>query len=120
VSTAATSLAGLTVATTVTSTTDLRLFGVVSPTYQLQVTLSDGTQRTAAIGDKTPTGTAYYVLRAGETNVVTVASAFVDPLLALLDNPPIIQPTATPVVTGTVAAEGTPAGGETPDITPTP
>jgi hypothetical protein len=108
-------LVGLTVANTITSTTDLTLFGVLSPTYQLEINLLDGSQVTAAIGDKTPTGTAYYVLRAGEVNVITVNALSLDPILALLDNPPIVQPTATEVVTGTVEA---PAA-ETPGVTPT-
>ena len=123
VSTTAGSLAALTVAATVTSTTDLTPFGVLSPTYQLDVTLADGSHLTAAVGDKTPTGTAYYVLAGGSPNVVTVASAFMDPVLALLTDPPL-PPTATPAatVTGTVSAEGTPAGNltATPAVTATP
>src|SRR5262245_61379201 len=38
---AVTSLSALTVAATVTSTTDMALFGVLSPTYTLDVTLVD-------------------------------------------------------------------------------
>ncbi len=104
---AITALAGLTVANTITSTTELTPFGVLSPTYQLQVTLTDGTQLTAAIGDKTPSSTAYYLLRAGETNVVTINSTSMDAILALLDTPPIVPPTATATITSTLELTGT-------------
>jgi len=103
---AVTALAGLTVVTTITSTTELSVFGVLSPTYQLQITLTDGSQLTAAIGDKTPSSTAYYLLRAGEANVITVNSTSMDAVIALLDAPPIVPPTATATaeVTATAAA----------------
>ena len=89
---------------------------MLSPTYQLQLTLVDGSQLMAAIGDKTPTGTGYYVLPAGAANVVTVNSSSLEFVLALLVSPPIIPPTATPTVeltataavTGTVAAPAAP------------
>ncbi|MCC7359385.1 MAG: DUF4340 domain-containing protein [Anaerolineales bacterium] len=110
---AATALTGLTIANTVTSTTDLTLFGVLSPTYQLALTLTDGSQLAAAIGDKTPTGTAYYVLRPGDTNVRTVGASLLDPVLGLAVNPPVVPPTATAAVTDTVVLTGTVTPGAT-------
>ena len=113
---AAGALTGLTIANTVTSTTDLSLFGVLSPTFQVQITLTDGSQLSAAIGDKTPTGTAYYVLRPGDVNVSTVGATLLDPVLGLAASPPIVPPTATAVVTDTVVLTGT----VTPGVTATP
>jgi len=111
VTSAVANLAVLTINSTLTSTTDLMPFGVLSPTYQVVVTMADGSKLSAAIGDKAPTGSTYYVLRADEATVVTVNSYGLDSLIGLLDNPPIPQPTATP--------EGTPAAETTPfDITP--
>jgi hypothetical protein len=107
------SLTGLTINATLTTTTDLAPFGVLSPTYRLSVTLLDGRVLSAAIGDKAPTGSTYYVLRDGESTIVTVNSFGLDSIIGLLDKPPIPPPTATP--------EGTPNGVETPgDITAEP
>ena len=106
-------LTSLTVNATVTSTTDLTVFGVVSPTYRAEVYLTDGRRLSAAFGDKTPPGTAYYVLRTGDTYVVTVAGSAVDNLFGLLDNPPAV-PTATP------GAVDTPADASEPAVTATP
>jgi hypothetical protein len=57
------------------------------------------------VGDKTPTGTAYYLLRQGEGNVVVVSSASIENLTALLDQPPISTPTAV-VTPGTIGTPG--------------
>jgi hypothetical protein len=110
-SSAVTTLAGLMVANAITTTTDLTLFGVLSPTYQLEVSLIDGTQLSAAIGDKTPTGTGYYVLRAGETQVITVNATSLGSLIALLDTPPVVPPTAetTSALEIPASETGTPA-----------
>jgi hypothetical protein len=96
--TAASSLANLIINTTLTTTTDLAPFGVLSPTYRLSVNLIDGRVLAAMIGDKAPTGTTFYVLRDGESTIVTVNSTGLDPIIGLLDNPPVVPPTATPTV----------------------
>jgi hypothetical protein len=120
---AASAISGLTslaVNTTITTTTDLAPFGVLSPTYRLQVSLADGRELVAAIGDKAPTGTAYYVLREGETNVVTINTFGLDSLIGLLDNPPIVPPTATVTVPAGTENAGTPAPEGSPSLTPAP
>lgn len=126
---AAAAISGLTslaVNSSITTTTDLSGFGVLSPTYQLRVRLLDGRQLTAAIGDKAPTGSTYYVLREGETNVVTVNNFGLDALIALLNDPPVVPPTATvtpPPGSETATAPGgeaTPSGTTTPGLTATP
>ncbi len=108
-------ITGLTVNTTLTTTTDLAPFGVLSPTYRLTVTRNDGWRLVAHVGDKAPTGSTYYVLRDSETTVVTVNAFGLDALIGLLDNPPVVPPTATPLPESTATAEGT-----QDDITPGP
>ncbi len=111
------SLTALSVNTTITSTTDLSAFGVLSPTYTLELSLSDGKQLKAAIGDKTPTGSGYYLLREGETNALVVATYGLDGVIGMLDAPPY-APTPTPPVSET--PEGTPMGSPEPAATGTP
>jgi hypothetical protein len=118
---AASAISGLTnlaVNTTITTTTELSPFGVLSPTYRLRVSLTDGRQLVADIGDKAPTGTAYYVLREGETNVVTINTFGLDTLIGLLDNPPIVPPTATVTAAAGTETAGTPAPEGSPSLTP--
>jgi hypothetical protein len=100
--TATSGLTSLTVNTTLTTTTDLAPFGVLSPTYRLTVNLTDGRVLAAAIGDKAPTGSTYYVLRDGEGTIVTVNAFGLDSIIGMLENPPIV-PTATPTATSTTA-----------------
>lgn len=85
--------------TILTNVADLAAFGVLSPTYTLEVSLTDGAKRTAAIGDKAPTGTGYYVLPDGQNNVMVVSTGSIDSLIALLDQPPYYVPTETPLPT---------------------
>jgi hypothetical protein len=122
---AATSVTNLTINTTLTQTTDLAPFGVLSPTYRLTVTRTDGWILAAAIGDKAPTGTSYYVLRDGEAVLLTVNAFGLDSIIGLLENPPLpptLTPEATPSATlGTpdpVATEGDITG--TPEASATP
>ena len=100
-------ITGLTLNTTLTTTTDLAPFGVLSPTYRLTVTRNDGWRLVAHVGDKAPTGSTYYVLRDGETTVVTVNAFGLDALIGLLDNPPVVPPTATPLPDATATGEAT-------------
>jgi Domain of unknown function (DUF4340) len=95
---------------TLTTATDLASFGVLSPTMTVEVDLADGTKLKAAVGNKTPTGTDYYVLREGETQVVLLSSAAQGTLASLVTSPPVVPPTATPTVP-------TPGPG-TPSVTP--
>lgn len=92
----------------ITTTTDLALFGVISPTYQIQVTLTDGTSRKLLVGDKTPLNTGYYALRDSETNALVLASTSVEAIVGWLDNPPILAPTPDPNLTLTPALTPTP------------
>jgi hypothetical protein len=88
---------------TLTTTTDLAPFGVLSPTYTLELDLVDGRKLKAAVGDKTPTGTGYYVLREGETDVLVVSTSGLDNLFTYAATPPYM-PTATPTPSPTPEA----------------
>jgi hypothetical protein len=96
--------ANLSVSTTLTNPADLDGFGVLSPSYALGVKLADGSQLQASVGDKTPTGTGYYVRRDGEADVLVVSSGSLDALAALIESPPYFVPTATPSPTVDLAA----------------
>ena len=74
-------LGSLFVSQTIMETTDLAAFGLVQPPYALQVTQSDGKTFKANIGKKAPTGSAYYVLREGDPNVVLVGAPSLDTVL---------------------------------------
>jgi len=80
---------------TITTPADMGPFGVLSPTYTVELKLVDGTQLSVAIGDKTPTGSAYYLLRRGEADVIVVSSSGIDGIISLLDEPPYLAPIAT-------------------------
>jgi len=105
-------LATLAVDGTVTTSTDLASFGVLSPTMTVEVDLSDGTKLKVDVGNKTPTGSDYYALRAVETRVVLLSSAAQSTLAGLVTTPPVVPPTGTPTVP-------TPGPG-TPSVTPPP
>ena len=102
-----TSLMTLGVDGTITSTTDLAAFGVLSPTMTVEIDLANGTKVKAVVGDKTPAGTDYYALRDGETQVVLLSSVGQGTLANLISTPPVVPPTATPTL-----------GPGTPSVTP--
>jgi hypothetical protein len=76
----------------------LEAVGLAKPVYRLQIDLDDGSQILMYIGNATPTGTGYYVMvtQKGMSGGMSVVSKYsLDPILNLLDNPPVAQP-ATP------------------------
>ena len=107
--------AALSVTSVVTTATDLAAYGVLDPTYTLEVGLADGQSLKAAVGNKAPVGDGYFVLREGDTNVMVVAGFWLDALIELLNTPPY-APTATPAF----SLDLTPSGTLTPQATPTP
>ena len=92
------SLSTLALDGTITTATDLTQFGVLSPTYTIEVDVADGSKLKAVIGDKAPTGSDAYVLREGEKQVVLLSSASLAALTGLVTNPPVVPPTATATV----------------------
>jgi hypothetical protein len=98
--------------------------GLDTPTYTIQLTLEDGRQQVLLVGDATPIGTGYYVQLDGNAPVI-VAKVDLDPVLGIVDNPPLL-PTPSPTVTETpLQLETTPTDAETatpepPAVTPSP
>lgn len=92
----------------ITSTSDLSAFGVLSPTHTLEVGLVDGRILKLVVGDKTVTGTDYYVQKEGETSVLIVNSFSLDLVLGWVDNPPYLPPTSTPEPVDTPVPGATP------------
>jgi hypothetical protein len=95
---AAASFTNLHYSTIITTATDLSGFGVLTPTYTIELKLADGSQLKLAVGNKTPTDIGYYVLRDNETSVLVVDTGTMDTVLKLLDTPPLV-PTPTPTPT---------------------
>lgn len=94
---------------TLTETTELGEYGLLTPLYTLSVTKTDGTKVSLGIGLKTPTGDGYYVLRPGDTNPLIVSSSTIDSLIGYIAKPPV-KPTEPPQET---PAAGTPGPGTT-------
>ena len=111
-------VATLSVSSVVTSVTDLTAYGVLSPTYTLEIGLADGQQLKASIGAQAPVGGGYFVLRDGDANVMVVAGFSIESLVELLNTPPY-APTATPAFSLDITP-GTPDGTVAPEATPTP
>jgi hypothetical protein len=91
-------LAGLRYTTTL-SPTNLADFGVLSPTYRIELTTADGVAHLIDVGNKAPVGTGHYVRRPGDTLILVVSG--LDALEQMLADPPYV-PTATPTLTATV------------------
>ncbi|MGH2628664.1 MAG: DUF4340 domain-containing protein, partial [Anaerolineales bacterium] len=73
---------------------DLEPFGLATPSYEVRVTLSGGTELVLEIGRETPTGSSRYVKFAGREGVLVFTQAGLEEVLGLLEDliPP---PTAT-------------------------
>lgn len=111
----AATLVGLTYQNTLTPTTDLANFGVVSPTYVIQIGLVDGGALKLSVGDLVPTGNAYYAIKDGDPALYVLSQFSLDPIIGWIESPPV-PPTATPEVTITPEAEIT----ATATLTPSP
>lgn len=111
----AATLVGLTYQNTLTPTTDLANFGVLSPTYVIQVDLVGGATHKLIVGDKAPTGSAYYAMKNGEPALYVLSQFSLDQIVGWIDSPPV-PPTATPEVTITPTATIT----ATATLTPSP
>jgi hypothetical protein len=104
---------------TLTETTQLGEYGLMSPAYVLNITQTDGTAKSLRVGQKTPTGDGYYVIQSGQANPAIVLSTAIDPLIGYLDNPPL-PPSPTPAETATPAETTTPESGTPGAATATP
>lgn len=92
----AATVANLRYSNIITTVTDLAPFGVLSPMYQIEVKLADGTSKTLRVGDKTPLNTGYYAVRGMDTNALVVDTGSVEMIAGWVQNPPVFVPTPTP------------------------
>lgn len=84
----------------------LSQMGLIMPPYMITLKQEDGRLLVLKIGDRTPTGSGYYV-QLGSADPVVVSKVDLDSILSSLENPPLL-PTPTPQATST------------PDLTLTP
>lgn len=102
----------------------LEELGLKPPVYRILIQLEDGEQLVLNVGSETPTGSGYYLLTSYR-RVVVVNKFALDTIIAMLDQPPILEPTPTPTLEPTEEVESTSTGtpeGITPTLenTPTP
>ena len=95
-----------------TDVADLGAYGLITPTIEARVTMSDTTQFVLQIGDAAPDQSGYYALKGGDKQVYLVSSTLFQTLTDFVDNPPYPPaPTLTPLPTLPPSA--------TPTVTPT-
>lgn len=66
--------------------TDLSQFGLKPPAGTAVATLTDGSTVQLDIGNKTPTGTGYYMMKAGDKALYTVATYSVTPMFSTINS----------------------------------
>lgn len=76
----------------------LEELGLKPPVYRLLIQLENGEQLVFNIGSETPTGSGYYLLTP-QRRIVVVSKFTLDTIIAMLDQPPILEPTPTPTPT---------------------
>jgi len=100
---------------TLTQTPPLDSIGLISSTYTITMTTTDGSHTVTNIGSQTPTGNGYYI-RVNSGQVIIVDKLAIDDILHLLSTPPLLA-TPTPEVTPTETVLPTQSGRT---ATPTP
>jgi hypothetical protein len=90
-------IAALPLVSTLQNIPELQDLGLDPPSYRILVVMQDGSQSVASVGKATPTGSGFYVLTSDRG--VYIANEFsLQPLLDLVDNPPLlIAPYPLPV-----------------------
>jgi hypothetical protein len=110
-------IAHLEAARILTDTVDLSAYGLVTPTIEVRLTMSDTTQSLLQIGDATLDQADYYALKGGDKQVYLISSSTVDTLRNYLDQPPY-PPTTTLTPLPTLTPSTTPTETPTGTITP--
>jgi Domain of unknown function (DUF4340) len=89
----------------------LPAYGVDKPsTAEIDVKGTGNQQATIFVGLKAADSSSYFVRRQDSNDVLAIAAGSIDALLALLDNPPIPQPSASPAAAAPVSPSAVPAG----------
>lgn len=95
---------------------DPKILGLDKPAYVITVEFQDGAAHTLEVGDKTPTGSGYYVRLDGKEIMIAAASGM-DALIRLPSNPPYLN-TPTPTATATPPPTETPVPPTEAESTP--
>lgn len=88
----------------------LQAYGLEQPQQQVTLAVQDEgriVRHLLSIGNETPTGDAYYVLKEGDRRVHLVAKSALDSVLDLAQTPPVPEPGPTLPITGTVPVTST-------------
>ncbi len=85
---------GLQVLSTLNKVGDLETLGLNPASYQIELTLNDGTQLHAFVGGLTPTQSGYNVFIEGQP-VKIVERYSLEDVLSIFNDPPVLQPTST-------------------------
>ena len=113
---AVSALSSLQASRVLTDVTDIAPYGLVTPTIEVRMVMSDTKQYAITVGNKTPNGSDYYVAYTGDkSKVFLISTSSIDEVKGWLDTPPY-QPTPTPTFTPSL----TPSVTDTPEVTPTP
>ena len=108
-------LSALTADRVITDTTDLGQYGLTSPGFTTEVTLTTGKKVMISFGDKTPDQGDYYARVAGSNPVYLVSATLGDDLKSALTSPPV--PVPTPTLAPPLPANALPPS---PAVVPTP
>jgi hypothetical protein len=100
ISSAVLTLTSIMVQTTVDPSAPLDVLGLQLPEYVIRFEVEGAGLQELHVGRKTPIGNGYNV-RHNDGPAVIVSSFSIDPLLLLLEEPPVIEPTPTPEADGT-------------------
>ncbi|MGH2459175.1 MAG: DUF4340 domain-containing protein, partial [Chloroflexota bacterium] len=101
------------------ASTNLAQYGLSTPKLHVQVSLSTGKSASLMLGDKTPDGSDYYAQVPGDQHVYLVNAPLGDDLSSALAQPPVAQPSPTPLPT-LVPTTPSPLPALPPAVTGTP
>jgi len=76
---------------------DLAAYGLAPAAYRVSLFLSDGTVKSIDVGSLDPTGSVYYVQAPGDPRILMITRFSLEDLLGLVAEPPLVEPTATPM-----------------------
>lgn len=75
-------LSNLQASRVLTNVTDLAPFGLITPTLELRLIMTDTTQYALTLGDKTPDGSNSYAIYTGGKQVFIISTSVLDSMLA--------------------------------------
>lgn len=102
----------------ITASTDLQAFGLITPTLQARLILTDTTTFAINLGAPNADKSGYYANYPGDTRIFVISASVYQDLDSFINNPPY-PPTPTPTSPPTATPTATPLGGA-PETTGTP